>query len=239
MHTVFAHHANTLGPAFYYAEKIADQGMIGFLCCNSPAAMPAMNGREVMLGTNPFAFACPSGSHGHLVIDMATSIVAKSRFGTALENGEQLQPGWALDAEGRPTTDPAEAIKGFVLPMAGFKGYGIAMIIDLLSGLLSGAAYLNKVGKFYSADGACMNVGHMITAIDPETVFDGDFGSAMDAYIEAVRASAAVDGSGVILPGDDRKKKREESLEKGIPLSSETAAKLEALFGETIPEMVP
>ena len=122
IHTVFSRNSNTFGPGFYYAERIADAGMIGFICSNSPAAMPAVNGLEVMLGTNPLAFAAPTRSYGNIVMDMATSVVAKSRFGTAKAKGEKLEPGWALDKNGNPTTDPDEEIQGFVLPMAGFKG---------------------------------------------------------------------------------------------------------------------
>ncbi len=231
VHTVFAKHCNTYGPAFYYVEQMAKEGLIGFTCSNSPASMPAVNGLEVMLGTNPFAYACPTGKYGNIVMDMATSIVAKSRFETARLNGEQLQPGWALDKDGVPTTDPVEAIKGFVLPMAGFKGYGIAMMIDMLSGMLSGAAYLNKVGKFYSQDGKGMNVGHMFMTIDPKLVYDGDFYSEMDNYVETLRKSKAVEGKEIILPGDDRKKKKALADEYGIVLTADTASKLEELFG--------
>lgn len=231
VHTVFVKHCNTYGPAFYYVELMAQKGLIGFTCSNSPAAMPAVNGLEQMLGTNPFAFACPTATQGNVVIDMATSIVAKSRFETARLNGESLQPGWALDKDGNPTTDPVEAIKGFVLPMAGYKGYGIAMMIDMLSGLISGSAYLNKVGKFYSQDGAGMNVGHMFMAIDPKVVFEGDFYREADCFVNTLRSSKRVSGKYIVLPGDDRKGKKKEALNSGIVLTEDTVNKLEELFG--------
>ena len=113
MHTVFARNCNTFGPAFYYSELMSKEGMIGFVCSNTPAAMPAFNGLEPMLGTNPLAFSCPSKTRGTITLDMATSIVAKSHFSTALANHEKLKEGWALDQNGNPTTDPMEAIKGF------------------------------------------------------------------------------------------------------------------------------
>lgn len=230
IHTVVVKHSNTYGPAFYYVELMAQKGLIGFTCSNSPAAMPAANGLEQMLGTNPFAFACPTDTQGNVIIDMATSIVAKSRFETARLNGEQLQPGWALDKEGNPTTDPVEAIKGFVLPMAGYKGYGIAMMLDILSGLLSGSAYLNKVGKFYSQDGTGMNVGHMFVAIDPRIVFDGDFYKEADDFVNALRSSKSISGKSIVLPGDDRKSKKEMAMQSGIVLTEDTVEKLEELF---------
>lgn len=234
MHTVFARNCNTFGPAFYYAELMSKEGMIGFVCSNTPAAMPAFNGLEPMLGTNPLAFSCPSKSKGTITLDMATSIVAKSHFSTALANHEKLKEGWALDQNGNPTTDPMEAIKGFVLPMAGFKGYGIAMAIDILSGFLSGASFLNKVNKFYSQDGKGMNVGQMFVAINPEMVYEGDFLCDMDDYIQTIRNSKVVDGKVIALPGDDRVQKRAVALESGIELAEDTVQKLETLFGITL-----
>lgn len=234
MHTVFAKNCNTFGPAFYYAEMMSKAGMIGFVCSNTPAAMPAFNGLEPMLGTNPLAFSCPSKTKGTITLDMATSIVAKSHFSTALANHERLKEGWALDQNGNPTTDPMEAIKGFVLPMAGFKGYGIAMAIDILSGFLSGAGYLNKVNKFYSQDGKGMNVGQMFVAINPKMVYEGDFLSDMDGYIDTLRKSKVMEGRIIAIPGDDRINKRKLSLESGIELSDDTRGKLESLFNTTI-----
>ena len=231
MHTVFARNCNTFGPAFYYAEMMSKEGMIGFVCSNTPAAMPAFNGLEPMLGTNPLAFSCPSKTRGTITLDMATSIVAKSHFSTALANNEKLKEGWALDQNGNPTTDPMEAIKGFVLPMAGFKGYGIAMAIDILSGFLSGAGYLKNVNKFYSQDGKGMNVGQMFVAINPEMVYEGDFLSDMDGYIDIIRSSKVMDGRNIAIPGDDRVLKRKMSLESGIDLSEDTVKKLEPLLG--------
>ena len=234
MHTLFAKNCNTFGPAFYYAEMMSNAGMIGFVCSNTPAAMPAFNGLEPMLGTNPLAFSCPSKTKGTITLDMATSIVAKSHFSTALANHEKLKEGWALDQNGHPTTDPMEAIKGFVLPMAGFKGYGIAMAIDILSGFLSGAGYLNKVNKFYSQDGKGMNVGQMFVAINPEMVYEGDFLADMDDYIQILRNSKVVEGKKIALPGDDRVQRRDASLQCGIELAEDTVKKLESLFDVTL-----
>ena len=234
MHTVFAKNCNTFGPAFYYAEMMSKAGTIGFVCSNTPAAMPAFNGLEPMLGTNPLAFSCPSKTKGTITLDMATSIVAKSHFSTALANHEKLKEGWALDQNGKPTTDPMEAIKGFVLPMAGFKGYGIAMAIDILSGFLSGAGYLNKVNKFYSQDGKGMNVGQMFVAINPDMVYDGDFLTDMDGYITTLRDSKVMDGRAIAIPGDDRVLRRSVSLKSGIELSDDTKNKLESLFNTSI-----
>ncbi len=234
IHTVFVNNANTYGPAYYYVELMAKKGLIGFTCSNSPAAMPAVNGLEKMLGTNPFAFAFPTLTQDNFILDMATSIVAKSKFETCRLNGEKLGPGWALDINGNPTDDPIEAIKGFVLPMAGFKGYGIAMMIDMLSGMLSGAAYLNKVGKFYSNDCKGMNVGQIFISIDPKIVYGDDFYLEADEYIKTLRNSKSVAGKKIVLPGDDRKELKDKSLKCGVVLSDDTVEKLQNLFGNTL-----
>lgn len=230
MHTVFAYNSNTLGPAFYYVKKIAEKGLIGYVCCNSPAAMPANNGLEVMLGTNPFAFACPSKSAGTILIDMATSAVAKSKFLEAKNKGQKLSMGLALDSLGNPTVNPDEAIRGLVLPMAGVKGYGIAIMIDVLSGVLSGAAYLNNVGKFYSNDGHGMNVGHMFVAIDPSAIYDGDFFAEMDQYIKTLRNSKVKKGQTITLPGDGKREKENAANEYGIELPEDIVKILSNLF---------
>lgn len=236
IHFVFSKNSNTFGPAFYYVEKIANKGLIGFTCSNSPASMPAMNGIQPLLGTNPFAFACPSKTKGTILIDMATSVAAKSKFLMAKSRGELIPEGWALDANGNPTTDPIKAIKGLVLPMAGPKGYGIALMIDIVAGLLSGAGYLNNVGKFYSDDGIPMNVGQMFLAIDPSQVYDGDFFSDFDNYVSKIRKSEAKVGKTVSIPGDRKFSSRSENSEKGIILDNVTVEKLELLFRDSLIE---
>lgn len=202
--TVLSRNNNTFGPAFYYPLVAAQKGCIGIAFSNSPAQMALYGGKEKMLGTNPFSMVIPCGNKDPIIVDMATSIVAKSKFKEYKARNKPLPEGWALDINGKPTTDPDEAMAGLVLPMAGFKGYGIAMMIDILSGVLSGAAYLNNVGRFYSQDNACMNVGFTFIAIDPKIVFGDDYEKIIEEYVEALRNSEAAEGCTISLPGDDR-----------------------------------
>ena len=126
-----------------------------------------------------------------------------AKFKQYKEAGKLLPNGWALDKDGKPTNAPDEGIQGMVLPMAGFKGYGIAMLIDIMSGVLSGAAYLNKVGRFYSEDGSGMNVGFYMTVIDPVAVLE-EYDEIITDFINRLKTSKpGVDGK-IILPGDDR-----------------------------------
>ncbi len=214
MFTVYSRNNNTFGPAFYYPLKAAQEGYIALIASNSPAQMAPIGGKQKMLGTNPFAVVIPVEGSDPLIIDMATSVVAKSKFKEYKEQGLPLPLGWALDENGKPTTDPDEGMRGLVLPMAGFKGYSIAMLIDILSGVLSGAAYLNNVGRFYSEDGACMNVGFYITVIDPVQVLGEDALAVLQEFTDTLRHSEAIDGETVCLPGDDRLAIRRKTLKE-------------------------
>ena len=202
--TVFARNNNTCGPAFYYSLKAAEKGCIAFICSNSPAQMAPMGGCEKLLGTNPFATVVPVPGGDPIMVDMATSVVAKSKFKEYKNEGKPLPDGWALDENGNPTTDPDAGIRGLVLPMAGFKGYAISMLIDIFSGLLSGASYLDKVGRFYSEDGSSMNVGFYMTVIDPVAVCGEEYNQEIREYVDRIKNSKAVEGKQIALPGADR-----------------------------------
>jgi len=206
--TVFSRNNNTFGPAFYYSLKAAEQGYIAFICSNSPAQMAPIGGKEKLLGTNPFAMVVPVPDSDPIIVDMATSIVAKSKFKEYKNEGKQLPEGWALDVNGNPTTDPDEAIQGLIQPMAGFKGYAISMLIDVVSGVLSGSSFLNNVGRFYSEDS--MNVGFFISVIDPKQVLGESYDEIIKEYVHTVRASEAVENGTVSIPGDDRNKYKKE-----------------------------
>lgn len=202
--TVFSRNNNTFGPAFYYSLKAAEQGCIAIIASNSPAQMAPPGGKEKLLGTNPFAVVVPIPGDEPIIVDMATSVVAKSKFKEYKEKGLPLPEGWALDKNGVPTTDPDDAMAGFVLPMAGYKGYAISMLIDIVAGLLSGAASLDGVGRFYSESPSSMNVGFVLTAIDPEIVLGDAYGREIKEYARRVRESSAAVGGKVSLPGADR-----------------------------------
>lgn len=204
MFTVFSRNNNTFGPAFYYPLKAAEKGYIGIVCSNSPAQMPPIGGKEKMLGTNPFSAVIPVPGSDPIIMDMATSVVAKSKFKEYKKEGKPLPDGWALDREGNPTNDPDKAMDGFVLPMAGFKGYAIAMLIDIVAGLLPGAAYLNGVGRFYSENTSSMNVGYCMTAIDPKAIYGDNWTETIQGYVGKLRSVTPVDGRKILLPGDDR-----------------------------------
>lgn len=211
---------NTYGAAFYFPLMLAKKGLIGITFSNTPPQMPVAGGKKRMLGTNPLSIVIPNGEEP-IIIDMATSVVAKSKFKERADQGLKLDEGWALDKDGKPTQDPEVGIEGLVLPMAGFKGYGLALVIDIIAGLLSGAAYLDQVGHFYSHDNRKMNVGVTMIAINPRR-FNDNFKENIDEYIKHIRSSPKASGhKEIIVPGDDRLKAYSENLKKGIPVSKE------------------
>lgn len=220
--TVFSRNANAYGAASCYAMMAAEHNKIGFTCCNSPAAMAPIGGKERKFGTNPLSMVIPTGDNKPIIIDMATSKVAKSRFLQAKREGKPLGEGWALDVDGNPTTDPDKGIQGFVCPMEGFKGYGLALMIDIIAGLLSGAAWQDHVRKFYNENGDPMNVGHFFMAIDPIKILGEQYWDLIHSYVDSIRScTSAVEGGRVALPGDDKHQAYRMNVENGIDISDE------------------
>ena len=210
VYNVFAKNNNTFGPAFYYSLKASERGCIAFVCSNSPAQMAPIGGKDKMLGTNPLAMVIPVPSGDPIIVDMATSVVAKSKFKEYKAQGKPLPEGWALDRDGKPTTDPDMGIQGLVLPMAGYKGYALSMLVDIVCGVLSGAAYLNKVGRFYSEDNGSMNVGFYMSVIDPQLVCGEEYNQVIADFVDLIKNSAAAEGEQISLPGADRMKYKAE-----------------------------
>ncbi len=223
---VFSKNSNTFGPGFYYTKMAAEQGKIGIAFSNTPTAMPAWGGKEKMLGTNPFSMAIPAKTKPPIILDMATSAVAKSKINEIRKAGGKIPEGWALDKEGNPTTDPQAAIEGLMLPMAQHKGYGIALMIDILAGVVSGAGFLNGVNRFYSEENACMNVGQCFIAIDPVLIHSENFYRVIDDYIHSIHKS----GEDVLLPGEREAKMSLMCEEEGVELSEETVDMLNKLY---------
>lgn len=230
VYIVFCRNCNTYGAAFYYTKMATERNMIGITFSNSPSAMAPWGGYEKMLGTNPFAIGIPGDKEGPILFDMATSIVAKSKINEASKRGESIPEGWAIDVEGNPTTDPIEAIKGIVLPMAGPKGYGLALSIDIIAGLLSGAAYLNNVGRFYSEDNSSMNVGQVFTAINPKRILSDSFYSQVDEYIKEIKESKAIGAGQVLFPGERKLKEFNISSDNGIEISDNSIESINGLL---------
>jgi ureidoglycolate dehydrogenase (NAD+) len=216
------------GAAGYYARLLAAQGQIAFVVSNSEPAVVPHGGSQALLGTNPLAFAAPTGA-APLSLDMATSTVAMGKIAVALAKHETIPPDWGVDVHGSGTTDPAAVTA--LLPMGGPKGYGLAMIVEVLGGVLSGAAIAHDLGNMYTNFERPQNVGHWMFALNIEAVMPIPvFAERMQSLISMVRATPPADPSRpVLLPGEPEDRVSAERSANGIPLPDDTSAELTEL----------
>jgi LDH2 family malate/lactate/ureidoglycolate dehydrogenase len=222
---------NHIGLLAYYTLMAADEGLVGYCMCNSAASMAPWGGAEPFFGTNPFSVACPGGDGTPVVLDMSTSIVARGKIRRALRLKERIPPGWALDAGGNPTEDPQEAMGGTLLPVGGPKGYGMALFIDLISGLLSGSKFSRDVKTFHKPEGPT-GVGVTTLAIDITRFMPLEtFRSLLGEHTRAIRGSAKAHASGrIYLPGEIEADRERLSQKAGVEVDASTCASLDALL---------
>ena len=223
--------SNHFGVAGYYAELGAEMGMIGIALTNSPKGIPPWGGREAYFGTNPIAAAIPVPGRLPIVIDLATSVTARGDIILAAQRGEPIPKGWAIDSEGRPTTDAQAALTGAVLPMAGPKGYALALLVEVLTGVLTGAAFGPHVLNMYEDWTQGSEMGHLFIAIDPAAFGDPAFFldrmETMAREIEAVPPASGA--TAPRLPGERRHASAIRARKEGISYSPSIWAALERL----------
>jgi len=214
-------HSNHYGAAAYWAMMALDHGMIGFSSTNAPAVVAPTGGRTPMLGTNPFAVAIPAGREQPMVLDLATTVVARGRILLYAKQNKPLEPGWAFDELGRPTVDPHAAVKGLLAPIGGYKGYGIALAIDLLCGVMTGSNYGTHFPGFL-ADNLKdpTDVGSIFAAINVQSFMDlPDFQAGMDKAIREIKTSTKAEGvKRIYIPGEIEFETKAERLKNGIPI---------------------
>jgi ureidoglycolate dehydrogenase (NAD+) len=225
------------GAAGYYAWMAASQGKLGMAVANAIPSVTAPGSCGPVLGSNPFAFAAPSASEGAMVLDISTAAVAGGKVMVAAAEGKTVPETWLVDAEGKPTTDPHRFLRleAFLAPMAGHKGYGLALMIEILSGALSGGAVRDQIGSFVDPPGQQAHYGHAFLAIDPEVVLGGDaFGGRMDRLFGGIRGLPGAPGAGSIkIPGDIEEGRRKEALASGIALPMDVVEVLRTVSAET------
>ena len=210
--------SNHLGSLGFYLRRFTSSRIIGLAFTNTPPAMPPPGGRTPYLGTNPIAAGFPTSGEP-VIVDLATSQVARGRILNAARVGEQIPEGWALDAVGQPTTDPEAAIEGSLLPLGGHKGFALALMVEVLSGVLSAAAVGPEVGGTFLESDRESNVGHCFVAIDPAALARG-FAERMD------RLTRDIHRLGGRVPGDRRHSERARHLTEGIDLADELVEEL-------------
>lgn len=227
--------SNHAGPASLYAAMPAARDMIGlYLAVGNANHLPAWGGLDMLLSTNPIAVALPAGEEPAIVLDMATTVAAYGKVKTKAQRGETMPEGWMMDREGRPLTDPRRANEGFLLPIGGYKGYGLALVFGLLAGTLNGAAMGRDVVDFNADDTTPTNTGHVIVAIDVAAFQPvADFRQSVDALVRDLRASRRLPGVDRIrLPGEGSHAARADRMQHGIPLPAPLVASLAQLATE-------
>lgn len=223
---------NHAGAASTYARIPLQRGMIGlYLAVGSANHLPPWGGVDMLLSTNPLAVAVPTMEEPPIVLDMATTVAAYGRVKTALQRGETMPEGWMIDRDGNPLTDPKRADEGFLLPIGGYKGYGLALIIGLLAGTLNGAAMGRDLVDFNADDVTPANTGQSVLAISLDAFGDpDDFRRRVDEVVRTMRASARMPGVDRIrLPGEMSHAKRLDRLENGVPIPAPLLESLESL----------
>lgn len=220
-----AKRSNHFGTCAYWVEQAARRGCVGI--CLSPASksLAPFGSREPFFGTNPIAAAAPAGKHAPWVMDMATSVAARGHIRLAARHGEAIPEGWALDKEGRPTTDAEAALKGVMLPFSGVKGSAIAMLIDILGGVMSGSAFGGEIRDMTQDYTAPQDVGHFFLAFKIDALMPlAEFNARMEEQIARLKALQPAAGfEEVLYPGEPEARKEKLRLRDGIPLTAQVA----------------
>jgi LDH2 family malate/lactate/ureidoglycolate dehydrogenase len=217
------------GMAATYVLQALEAQMVSLVFTNASRAMPPWGGREPLLGTSPLAAGVPGGRLAPFVLDMSPAVAARGKIRIAEKRGEKIPLGYALDAGGRPTTDPTAALAGVVLPIGGPKGSGLAMLMDIFGGVLSGAAYAGDVGDQYKAFDRPQDVGHFFLAMKPDLFVPMDEVRArMDVLVERIKACPKAEGfDEILLPGEIEAREEARRRKAGIPYAASEIYTLE------------
>jgi len=232
---VGAHWSNHAGPASLYARMPLAHDMIGlYFAVGNANHLPPWGGLDMLLSTNPIAAAIPAGEEPPIVLDMATTVAAYGKVKAKAARGEMMPEGWMIDRTGKPLTDPKRADEGFLLPIGGYKGYGLALVVGLLAGTLNGAAMGKDLIDFNRDAGGATNTGQAIVAIDPAAFGDlAQFKAGVDTLIRDLRSSERMPGVDRIwLPGEQSHEKRVRQAKEGIAIAPQLLKILDDLARE-------
>ncbi|MDQ3446915.1 MAG: Ldh family oxidoreductase [Pseudomonadota bacterium] len=217
-----SHH---FGVAAYHLAQVEEHTMVGLAFGNSPAAMPAWSGKRALFGTNPIAALFPRRDAPPLTIDLSLSEAARGKVMIAAQQGKAIPAGWALDRDGRPTTDAKAALDGMMLPAGGVKGAMLALVVELLCTALTGAHFGFEADSFFVDEGNQPRLGQAFLVIDPAALAGTDvYLSRVEALIEAMSADAEVR-----LPGERRVRLQQQALRDGVEIPDAVLARLTLL----------
>jgi len=226
--------SNHFGTCMYYTLMGAREGCVMLLTTNGGPAMAPWGGRRKIIGTNPWSVAAPAGARAPFVVDMATTGVARGKIYLARNRRLPIPLGWAINSAGEPTTDPQEAIDGIILPMAEHKGYAIAAMVDMLSGVLTGSGFLSAVHSPYKT-AEKSNCGHLMIALDIGAFQPlAQFHARMEQFISEIKAVPLAKGfDEVFYPGEIEARNDARNRKEGIQFPEDTLADLKRIARET------
>lgn len=226
--------SNHFGTCMYYTLTGAREGCVTLLTSNGGPAMAPWGGRKKIIGTNPWSVAAPAGEHAPFVVDMANTGVARGKIYLARQKRQPIPLGWAINAAGAPTTDPQEAIDGIILPMAEHKGYAIASMVDILSGVLTGSGFLSQVHSPYKT-AEKSNCGHLMIALNIEAFQPlAQFNARMKEWIAEVKSVPLAQGcEEVFYPGEMESNNNARNRRDGISFPEDTLTDLKRIARET------
>ena len=207
-----SHHC---GQAGRHVERLAERGVLALMFANTPEAMAPWGGSKAVFGTNPIAFAAPMAQGAPLVVDLSLSKVARGKVMAAAGKGEAIPEGWALDADGQPTTDAKAALDGTMIAMGDAKGTALALVVEVLAAGLTGACFAFEASSFFSAEGAPPGVGQLIIGFDVAGTVGSGFGARLDVLCAAMECQP-----GVRLPGSRRLALRRQAAERGLQVDA-------------------
>jgi len=230
---VLIRNTNNVGALGYYTTLAAQQGVAGIMMSNAAPSVAPWGSSEPFIGTNPISIAFPSKGFKPVFIDMSCSIVSRGKIRAAARRGEKIPYGWALNKNGEITTDPEQALKGTLIPLGEYKGSGLSIIIDIITGIISGSSYGNKIETFHKLRGPT-GIGVCCMTFDIKKFMDIDtFYSLLQDYITTIKNLRKKEGvSEILLPGEIEWKNEAKSLEEGILLPREVVSDLNNILEE-------
>jgi LDH2 family malate/lactate/ureidoglycolate dehydrogenase len=219
-------HFGAVGPYCYLA---AQEGFASIVASNASTTIAPTGGREERLGNNPLGMGVPRPGGEPVILDMAMSVVARGRIRAALKAGEAIPETWATDRDGNPTRDPKRALDGFLQPMGGYKGYGLALMVDLFAGVLSGGAFLTHVSSWSDAPAEPGNLAHFFLLIDARRLGSGEWlAERMRDFAAIIHATPAADPARPVrLPGEIELAHLERQRREGIAIDAALVKTLE------------
>jgi len=231
---VAVRNSNHFGTCMYYTRRVAAAGCVAMLTSNGGPAMAPWGGRKKIIGTNPWSVAAPVGTRAPFVVDMAATGVARGKIYLARNKHLPIPLGWAINEAGEPTTDPQEAINGIILPMAEHKGYAIATMVDMLSGVLTGSGFLSAVHSPYKT-AEKSHCGHLMIAMNIAAFQPLDqFTARMEAFTDEIKAVPLAKGfNEVFYPGEIEDNNNATFRREGLALPEETMADLRRIATHT------